>query len=86
MATQLQERESWDPPIWRNLRRLKDEAGVTWRQVAQGVDAETRQVYVWAQPKGKYKPSPDSVAKLAAFFTERLGREITPASFYADPQ
>lgn len=75
------------PPIAENLRRLKAEAGVTWKQIADDLGVYERQVLEWARPAGagRYTASWETVTKLAAYFSEKLRREIDPGEFYRRP-
>lgn len=74
------------PPIAVNLRRLKSEAGVTWREIATALDKPERNVQEWARADGaQYVASWEACCLLAMYFTEKLGRRIEPGHFYLDP-
>jgi transcriptional regulator with XRE-family HTH domain len=72
------------PPIAENIRALKERAGVTWRQVAEGTDATERQVLQWASTESRHVPSWRTCQRLAAYFSRQLDETIRPAYFYSE--
>lgn len=75
------------PPIAANLRLLRHEAGVSWRELAAELEVSERQVHEWARITGaQYVASWETCIKLAAFFTARLERPIEPGDFYVAPE
>ena len=74
------------PPIAENLRALKDRAGVTWKQIAEGTQAPERQVLQWASTESRHVPSWRTCQRLAAYFSGLLGEPIHPSYFYNEQE
>lgn len=61
-------------PFSERLNRLRQEAGLTW-EALEGSGVSRRQVF--QHKAGDGRPSRQSIRRYAAFFTSRLGRNIT---------